>query len=306
MDTTITQPLADLNKQKAQSPANTLAQNEDKLDEQVFIKQLLNNNRKRIQSFPDKHTAEEFIEELFQFLFVGQAQSVDETRLAGQYKALKNTFAALLFEVLNEETVVKKHTTDFFERLPDIYERLIRDAEAILQSDPAARSIEEVMVAYPGFYSTVIYRLTNQMWKQGVPFLPRFFSEHAHSKTGIDIHPGAEIGDALAIDHGTGIVIGETTIIGNNVKLYQGVTLGALNVAKDCASMKRHPTIEDDVIIYSGATILGGETIIGKGSVIGGNVWLTYSVPANSVVYHKSEVKVKDKEPFPEPLNFVI
>jgi serine O-acetyltransferase len=162
------------------------------------------------------------------------------------------------------------------------------------------------MAAYPGFYATVVYRLTNQLWKQGIPFLPRFFSEYAHSKTGIDIHPGAEIGDSLAIDHGTGIVIGETTIIGNNVKLYQGVTLGALNVAKDCASMKRHPTIEDDVIIYSGATILGGETVIGKGSVIGGNVWLTYSVPANSVVYHKSEIKVKDKEPFPEPLNFVI
>jgi len=306
MDTTITQPLADLNTQKAQSSANTVAQNEDKLDEQVFIKQLLNNNRKRIQSFPDKQTAEEFIEELFQFLFVGQAQAVDESRLSDQYKALKNTFAALLFEVISDEAAVKKHTTDFFATLPDIYERLVRDAEAILASDPAARSIEEVMVAYPGFYSTVIYRLTNQLWKQGVPFLPRFFSEYAHSKTGIDIHPGAEIGDALAIDHGTGIVVGETTIIGNNVKLYQGVTLGALNVAKDCASMKRHPTIEDDVIIYSGATILGGETVIGKGSIIGGNVWLTYSVPANSVVYHKSEVKVKDKEPFPEPLNFVI
>ena len=226
--------------------------------------------------------------------------------MSEQYKSLKNTFAALLFEVVNDETTVKQNTTQFFSALPDIHQRLIKDAEAILASDPAARSIEEVMAAYPGFYATVVYRLTNQLWKQGVQFLPRFFSEYAHSKTGIDIHPGAEIGDSLAIDHGTGIVIGETTIIGNNVKLYQGVTLGALNVAKDCASMKRHPTIEDDVIIYSGATILGGETVIGKGSVIGGNVWLTYSVPANSVVYHKSEIKVKDKEPFPEPLNFVI
>lgn len=306
MDTTTAQPLADPNTQKAQPPANTTAQKEDKLDEKVFIKQLLNNSRKRIQSFPDKQTAEEFIEELFQILFVGQAQAVDESRLSTHYKALKNTFAALVFEVINDEAAVKKHTGDFFTTLPDIYERLIKDAEAILQSDPAARSIEEVMAAYPGFYATVVYRLTNQLWKQGIPFLPRFFSEYAHSKTGIDIHPGAEIGDSLAIDHGTGIVIGETTIIGNNVKLYQGVTLGALNVAKDAASKKRHPTIEDDVIIYSGATILGGETIIGKGSIIGGNVWLTYSVPANSVVYHKSEVKVKDKEPFPEPLNFVI
>ena len=306
MDTTITQPLANPDTDKAQSSSNTVAQNADKLDEQIFIKQLLNNNRKRLQSFPDKQTAEEFIEELFQFLFVGEALATDEDRLNEQYKSLKNTFAALLFEVVNEEASVKKNTTQFFEALPDIYQRLIKDAEAILASDPAARSIEEVMAAYPGFYATVVYRLTNQLWKQGVPFLPRFFSEYAHSKTGIDIHPGAEIGDSLAIDHGTGIVIGETTIIGNNVKLYQGVTLGALNVAKDCASMKRHPTIEDDVIIYSGATILGGETVIGKGSVIGGNVWLTYSVPANSVVYHKSEIKVKDKEPFPEPLNFVI
>lgn len=306
MDTTITQPLADLDTQKAQSSSNTVAQNADTLDEQIFIKQLLNNNRKRLQSFPDKQTAEEFIEELFSFLFVGEAQAVDEERLSEQYKSLKNTFAALLFEVDNNEAVVKQNTAQFFSALPDIHQRLIKDAEAILASDPAARSIEEVMAAYPGFYATVVYRLTNQLWKQGVPFLPRFFSEYAHSKTGIDIHPGAEIGDSLAIDHGTGIVIGETTIIGNNVKLYQGVTLGALNVAKDCASMKRHPTIEDDVIIYSGATILGGETVIGKGSVIGGNVWLTYSVPANSVVYHKSEIKVKDKEPFPEPLNFVI
>ena len=306
MDTTITQPLADPDTHKAQSSSNTVAQNADKLDEQTFIKQLLNNNRKRLQSFPDKQTAEEFIEELFRFLFVGEAQAIDEERLSEKYKSLKNTFAALLFEVVNDETAVKQNTSQFFSTLPDIHQRLIKDAEAILASDPAARSIEEVMAAYPGFYATVVYRLTNQLWKQGVQFLPRFFSEYAHSKTGIDIHPGAEIGDSLAIDHGTGIVIGETTIIGNNVKLYQGVTLGALNVAKDCASMKRHPTIEDDVIIYSGATILGGETIIGKGSVIGGNVWLTYSVPANSVVYHKSEIKVKDKEPFPEPLNFVI
>ena len=306
MDTTVTQPLADLNTHKAQSSSSTVAQNADKLDEQTFIKQLLNNNRKRLQSFPDKQTAEEFIEELFRFLFVGEAQAVDEDRLSEQYKSLKNTFAALLFEVVNDETTVKQNTVQFFSALPDIHNRLIKDAEAILASDPAARSLEEVMAAYPGFYATVVYRLTNQLWKQGIQFLPRFFSEYAHSKTGIDIHPGAEIGDSLAIDHGTGIVIGETTIIGNNVKLYQGVTLGALNVAKDCASMKRHPTIEDDVIIYSGATILGGETVIGKGSVIGGNVWLTYSVPANSVVYHKSEIKVKDKEPFPEPLNFVI
>jgi serine O-acetyltransferase len=183
---------------------------------------------------------------------------------------------------------------------------LFEDAEAILASDPAARSLSEVIVAYPGFYATVIYRVSHCIWSLGVTILPRLFCEFAHSKTGIDIHPGAQIGKAFAIDHGTGIVIGESTVIGNNVKMYQGVTLGALNVLKESASTKRHPTIEDDVILYSGATILGGETVIGRGSIIGGNVWLTNSVPPNSVVYHKSEIKVKDREPFPEPLNFVI
>ena len=131
-------------------------------------------------------------------------------------------------------------------------------------------------------------------------------AEIAHSETGIDIHPGATIGSAFAIDHGTGIVIGETSVIGNGVKVYQGVTLGAINVAKEYAQTKRHPTIEDNVVIYSGATILGGDTIVGHDSIIGGNVWLTYSIPPNSVVYHKSEVKVKGKDPFDEPINFVI
>jgi serine O-acetyltransferase len=276
------------------------------IDEQSFIKELLNNSRKRLQSFPDKQTAEQFLDELFEFLFVGQAHVYEEANLRKQYQDLKNTFAALVFEVINNEEKVKEHTSSFFSSLPRIYQRLLKDADAILKSDPAAKSIEEVMAAYPGFYATVVYRLTHELWLMGIPFLPRFFSEYAHSKTGIDIHPGAEIGDAFAIDHGTGIVIGETTVIGNRVKIYQGVTLGALSVDKDCASRKRHPTIEDDVVIYSGATILGGDTLIGSGSVIGGNVWLTYSVPINSVVYHKSEIKVKDKDPFPEPLNFVI
>jgi serine O-acetyltransferase len=211
-----------------------------------------------------------------------------------------------LSEVVADKEAIKNHVTSFFGALPDIYKTLFEDAEAILASDPAARSLSEVIVAYPGFYATVIYRVSHCVWSLGVTILPRLFCEFAHSKTGIDIHPGAQIGKAFAIDHGTGIVIGESTVIGNNVKMYQGVTLGALNVLKESASTKRHPTIEDDVILYSGATILGGETVIGRGSIIGGNVWLTNSVPPNSVVYHKSEIKVKDREPFPEPLNFVI
>jgi serine O-acetyltransferase len=275
--------------------------------QQIFIEQLIQNNCKRLKYFPDKQTAEAFIESLFEFLFVGQADcGCDSNTLTLRLNQLKGTFSALLFEVIKKEEPVKAQTDAFFEALPVIYDALLEDAEAILKSDPAAQSIEEVLAAYPGFFATVIYRLSNQMWKQGISILPRFFSEYAHSKTGIDIHPAAEIGGSFSIDHGTGIVIGETVVIGNNVKIYQGVTLGALNVSKGNASTKRHPTIEDGVVIYSGATILGGKTVIGAGSIIGGNVWLTYSVPSNSVVYHKSEVKVKDKEPFLEPLNFVI
>jgi serine O-acetyltransferase len=276
------------------------------MNEQEFIQQLLANKRRRVEYFRSKQEAEYFIQDLFQFLFIDQAGESCTEKSTRRYAQLKNNFASLLSEVVADKEAIKSHVTSFFEALPDIYKTLFDDAEAILASDPAARSLSEVIVAYPGFYATVIYRLSHQIWKLGVTILPRLFCEFAHSKTGIDIHPGATIGKAFAIDHGTGIVIGETTIIGDHVKIYQGVTLGALNVLKESASTKRHPTIEDNVILYSGATILGGDTVIGKGSVIGGNVWLTYSVPVGSVVYHKSEIKVKDKDLFPEPLNFVI
>ncbi len=275
------------------------------MNEQLFIQQLVANKRHRVQYFLNKQEAEYFIQDLFQFLFV-QAGESDVAQTTTRYGQLKNNFASLLSELVHDEEKIKQHVTRFFGNLPNTYKALLEDAEAILASDPAARNLSEVIVAYPGFYATVIYRLSHCIWKLGVTILPRLFCEYAHSKTGIDIHPGAQIGRGFAIDHGTGIVIGETTVIGNNVKIYQGVTLGALNVLKENACTKRHPTIEDNVILYSGATILGGETVIGRGSIIGGNVWLTYSVPANSVVYHKSEIKVKDKEPFPEPLNFVI
>lgn len=275
--------------------------------EQTFIQQLFQRNWKTNKTFPDKHLAESFIDDLFNFLFGSYEKkfgSVD--KLTIEYAELKHTFSAIVFELIREEATVKQHTEAFFNTLPQIYETLLRDAQAVLDFDPAAQSIEEVLVAYPGFYATAIYRLSNQLYRQQIKTLPRLFAEYAHSKTGIDIHPGASIGSSFAIDHGTGIVIGETTVIGSNVKIYQGVTLGALNVDKDQASTKRHPTIEDDVIIYSGATILGGGTVIGAGSIIGGNIWLTHSVAPNSVVYHKSEIKIKDKDPFPEPLNFVI
>jgi serine O-acetyltransferase len=277
------------------------------MTEETFIKQLLNKTRECLMHFPDKETAEDFIDELFQFLFTSPNQrDANVKNMTGQLLQLQSTFEALVFETYNDADKARNNGAAFFKALPSIYEALLKDAEAILQTDPAAKSLGEVMAAYPGFYATVVYRLSHQLWKQGITLLPRLFSEYAHSKTGIDIHPGARIGVSFSIDHGTGIVIGETTDIGANVKIYQGVTLGALNVSKDKASIKRHPTIEDNVIIYSGATILGGDTTIGKESVIGGNVWLTNSVPSNSVVYHKSEIHVKDNHQFTEPLNFVI
>jgi serine O-acetyltransferase len=197
-------------------------------------------------------------------------------------------------------------TGQFFKTLPSIYESLIQDAQLFVDFDPAARSVESVILYYPGFYAIAVYRLAHELYQMKIPYLPRMIAEFAHSKTGIDIHPGAVIGSHFFIDHGTGIVIGETTQVGNNVKIYQGVTLGALSVDKSMKGKKRHPSIEDNVIIYSGSTILGGETVIGHDTVIGGNVWLTKSVPPYSVVYHESKVIIRDSKEFTDPINFVI
>jgi serine O-acetyltransferase len=176
----------------------------------------------------------------------------------------------------------------FMAGLPDIRDALMMDAQATCDADPAATSVDEVVLAYPGFYALACHRLAHGLYARRVSLLPRLISETAHRVTGIDIHPGATIGRAIAIDHGTGIVIGETSRIGDRVRLYQGVTLGALSVRKALASTRRHPTIEDDVVIYANATILGGETVVGHSSVIGGNVWLTHSVPAHSIVTNAS------------------
>jgi serine O-acetyltransferase len=174
---------------------------------------------------------------------------------------------------------------DFFDALPGIRNTIMEDVDAAFRGDPAAKTVEEVILAYPGLETIVGHRIAHFFWQASVPLIPRMMSEHLHSKTGIDIHPGASIGKRFFIDHGTGVVIGETAIIGDDVKLYQGVTLGALSVRKGESEQKRHPTIEDEVTIYSGATILGGRTVVGKGSIIGGNVWLTNSVPPYSRVY---------------------
>ncbi len=178
----------------------------------------------------------------------------------------------------------------FFERLPSVYKKLEGDINAMYEGDPAAKSLGEVVRTYPGFYAIAAYRLAHELHQLKVAGVPRVITEHAHGKTGIDIHPAASIGEHFCIDHGTGIVIGETTVIGSYVKIYQGVTLGALSVDKNDAEKKRHPTIEDRVVIYAGATILGGETIIGHDSIIGGNVWLTRSIPPFSKIYYQSKM----------------
>jgi serine O-acetyltransferase len=173
---------------------------------------------------------------------------------------------------------------EFFEELPKIRGLLALDMQAAFRGDPAAKSADEVILSYPGFRAITVHRIAHFFWTRQVPLIPRMMSEIIHGRTGIDIHPGAEIGESFFIDHGTGVVIGETTTIGKNVKIYQGVTLGALSIKKEAAGNKRHPTIEDDVTIYANATILGGQTVIGRGSVIGGSVWITGSVEANSVL----------------------
>jgi len=182
----------------------------------------------------------------------------------------------------------QKIALNLLESIPLLRKILATDVRAIYEGDPAAKSHDEIIFSYPGIFAVTIYRVAHKLFELQVPLLPRIMTEHAHSLTGIDIHPGADIGESFVIDHGTGVVIGETTVIGKNVRIYQGVTLGALSLPKDAGKRlrgkKRHPTIEDDVIVYSGATILGGNTIIGARSVIGGNVWITKSVPPDTKV----------------------
>mgnify|MGYP001277185679 CR=1 FL=1 len=191
---------------------------------------------------------------------------------------------------------------EFLKKIPEIRKKLALDVKAALDGDPAAKDSDEVIFSYPGLIAIMIYRIAHEFYVKDIPLIPRIMSEYAHSMTGIDIHPGARIGNSFFIDHGTGIVVGETTDIGDNVRIYQGVTLGALSLKKDPKTgkfkdfEKRHPTIEDNVIIYANAIILGGKTVIGKNSVVGGNVWLTESIPPNNTVMVKSpELIVKKR-----------
>ncbi len=183
----------------------------------------------------------------------------------------------------------------FLEKLPDLRAELALDVQALFDGDPAARAREEIILAYPGVRAIAVHRVAHHFWSTGVRLLARMMSEDVHGRTGIDIHPGATIGKSFYIDHGTGVVVGETSVIGDHVKLYQGVSLGALSVARRLQDQRRHPTIEDHVTIYAGATILGGETTVGHHSVVGGNVWLVHSVPPYSIVEHEAVVRVGTK-----------
>lgn len=260
--------------------------------------------------FPSRQRVHRFADELLELLFPQLAAgeeylTVAEVRaalavLSGRLRRLLGSLATRLPR--GEDGTVEA----FFAALPAIYERLWLDVRAIEEGDPAAEGREEVVAAYPGFLAIATYRLAHELYRLEVPLLPRILTEYAHLRTGVDIHPGARIGRSFCIDHGTGVVIGETAVIGDDVKIYQGVSLGALSVSKELAGTKRHPTIEDRVVIYSSATILGGRTVIGHDSVIGGNVWLTDSVPPYSVVYHRSEVRIRSKETEPDVIDFSI
>jgi len=200
------------------------------------------------------------------------------------------------------EDAGREKTLEFLKALPRLREILATDVYAAYQGDPAAASYDEIIFSYPGMYAVTVYRVAHELYRLEVPILPRIMTEHAHSITGIDIHPGARIGESFFIDHGTGVVIGQTAVLGNRVKLYQGVTLGALSFKRDETgdldrTSKRHPTLEDDVTVYSGSTILGGETVIGARSVIGGNVWLTHSVPPDTkVILNPPELIMKTRQ----------
>lgn len=256
---------------------------------------------------PNTARARHIVRRLFEVLFISRNETdSSEFEIKAQLLKLEKQLQLILNSLIPDKKESQQQAALFFEHLPSIYKRLLGDAAALLRSDPAAKDLVEVLLAYPGFFAVAVYRFSHQLYRQGIPLLPRVLSEYVHSKTGIDIHYAAVIGDEFVIDHGTGIVVGETSVIGNNVVLYQGVTLGALNVVKENAAKKRHPTIEDNVVIYSGTTILGGETVVGRESIIGGNVWLTKSVPPFSIVFQNASPSVQDKRSFTEPYNFSI
>ncbi len=273
-----------------------------------FAEYLYKVNKEYANEVPSGRDTNVFVEKIIDLLFPFRTKSKrSQDELAIQLNELEAELEILMRPLENKlGRKAAEICREFMDVLPDIYEDMLEDADAFMKFDPAAESLEEVILSYPGFFSIAVYRLAGKLHSLLVPVLPRVISEYAHSKTGVDIHPGAKIGKSFFIDHGTGTVIGETAVIGDNVKIYQGVTLGALFVKKSMAKQKRHPTIEDNVIIYARSTILGGDTVIGHDSVIGGNVWLTESVLPFSVVYQKNHVVVRDSKKISDQINWVI
>ena len=264
-------------------------------------------NRSNTENFPNRQNVVSVLQDLQSLIFPGfkYAEEVDPTNLryvTGQKvnniiaKLTKEIQKSLIYTLTQKNGTAKKiedshcfklaekSAIALIEELPEIRRKISLDTIAAFKGDPAAKSNEEVILSYPGLQAILVYRIANFLHKNGIPIIPRIMSEHVHGTTGIDIHPGATIGESFFIDHGTGVVIGESCIIGNNVKIYQGVTLGALSVKKELMNKKRHPTIEDDVTIYANATILGGNTVIGRKSIIGGNTWVTESVKPESII----------------------
>jgi serine O-acetyltransferase len=270
------------------------------LDEQYF-------EHIEAQLIPSRESVIEIVTRLREILFPGYfgTESIDPINLSYQVgRSIDNLFGILSEQITfsfrhdclrYDQPCVRcaelgyEKALKFLKSLPNMRKMLATDVRAAYEGDPAAGSFDEIVFSYPGLFAIMVYRVAHQLWEQGIPLIPRIMTEYAHSITGIDIHPGASIGESFFIDHGTGVVIGETTVIGKNVRLYQGVTLGALSLPKEAGNLlrgkKRHPTIEDDVIIYSGATILGGDTVIGARSVIGGNVWITEPLPPETKVF---------------------
>ena len=237
-----------------------------------------------------------WIDDLFKILFPEKAlETIQIESLLDQNKA---NFIAILSEIVQDKTAneILDDAESFYASLPELYNSMQKDAQAILDTDPAAECIQEIINSYPGFFAIEVYRIANAIASRTACLLPRILTEYAHSKTGIDIHPSATIDVPFIIDHGTGIVIGETTIIGKHVSIYQGVTLGALQVEKSMQEKKRHPTVEDHVIIYANATILGGSTIIGNHSIVGGNSFITKSVNPYSFVMQSNKNTVLNQQ----------
>jgi serine O-acetyltransferase len=247
---------------------------------------------------PSQVRTRQFIDRLVNTLFLMRDnQETSLRQIEARWEQLQVELQEILRPICDRHALCAGEiAARFFGEIPLLYTHLLKDARMYSESDPAAYSMEEVILCYPGFYTLTVYRMAHILYVLGIPILPRLFSEYAHSQTGIDIHPGATIGRNFYIDHGTGIVIGETAVIGADVKIYQGVTLGATYVDKSLSGAKRHPTIEDHVIIYAGATILGGATVIGHHTVVGGNVWLTESVPPYSTVYHQADIRIKENK----------